>query len=433
MAAGLTHPLVRFIRRISASGGGGDTSDGELLKRFVSWRDDAAFTALVCRHGPMVFGVCARVLGASADAEDAFQATFLVLVRRAGSVARPELLGNWLYGVAYRTALKARANAVKRRRHESQIVGRAMPDVTDGVVWRELQPVLDDELSRLPQKYRLPLVLCHLEGLTHEEIARRLGCPRETVTTRLSRARRRLCEQMTRRGLALSAGAVVAGLTRDALARAVPQPLLEDTIRITSSVALGSAAGAVSLQVAALTEGVLQAMLLTRFKIAVAVVLAMAVVTVGVGAFALNTSTAAQTAPVKEGVKASTPVADRAEPEAKADQGASVKEMPPVVVQTVPRSGDTKVDADAVKEIRVTFSKDMEDQSWSWSQISDETFPKTTGKPHYEKDRRTCILPVKVEPGKTYVLWLNSAKFGNFKDGDGRSAVPYLLVFETKP
>jgi hypothetical protein len=119
-------------------------------------------------------------------------------------------------------------------------------------------------------------------------------------------------------------------------------------------------------------------------------------------------------------------------PEQQNEAAVSVKEMPPVVVRAVPQSGDTAVDADKIKEIRVTFSKDMMDKSWSWTQISDETFPKMEGKAHYDKDRRTCILPVKLEAGKTYVIWLNSARFGNFKDGDGHSAVPYLLVFETK-
>lgn len=114
-------------------------------------------------------------------------------------------------------------------------------------------------------------------------------------------------------------------------------------------------------------------------------------------------------------------------------QALSVRTLPPVVVKTVPQSGDTQVDAAKVKEIRVTFSKDMIVQSWSWSQISDETFPKITGKIRYEKDKRTCTAPVSLEPGHTYVIWLNSQKFGNFKDVDGHSAVPYLLVFETKP
>src|SRR5262249_10986904 len=120
-------------------------------------------------------------------------------------------------------------------------------------------------------------------------------------------------------------------------------------------------------------------------------------------------------------------------PKAAAEKEVSVKTLPPVVVQTVPRAGDTKVDAAKVKEIRVTFSKDMMDRTWSWSQVSEETFPEVKGTIRYEKDRRTCVLPVKLQPGKTYVLWVNSEKFGNFKDADGRSAVPYLLVFETKP
>src|SRR5262249_61632137 len=111
----------------------------------------------------------------------------------------------------------------------------------------------------------------------------------------------------------------------------------------------------------------------------------------------------------------------------------SVKELPPVVVRTVPQAGDTQVDAAKVKEIRVTFSKEMTDKSWSVSTVSKDSFPKFAGDIRYDKDRRTCVLPVKLEPGKTYALWLNSEKFHNFKDADGNSAVPYLLVFQTKP
>lgn len=110
----------------------------------------------------------------------------------------------------------------------------------------------------------------------------------------------------------------------------------------------------------------------------------------------------------------------------------SVKTLPPVVVRTLPQSGDTAIDAAKVKEIRVTFSKDMTDKSWSWSQISDDTFPQMTGEIRYQQNKRTCVAPVKLEPGRTYVIWLNSQKYGNFKDADGRPAVPYLLVFETK-
>ncbi len=111
---------------------------------------------------------------------------------------------------------------------------------------------------------------------------------------------------------------------------------------------------------------------------------------------------------------------------------ATVKDAPPVVVRTEPQAGDAQVDAAKVSEIRVTFSKDMADQSWSWSQISVETFPTMTAKPHYEKDKRTCVLPVKLGPGKAYVIWLNPAKFQGFRDTDGNPAVFYPLVFETK-
>lgn len=116
-----------------------------------------------------------------------------------------------------------------------------------------------------------------------------------------------------------------------------------------------------------------------------------------------------------------------------ATQNASVAEAPPVVVKTVPQAGDVQVDAAKTKEIRVTFSKEMKDGSWSWTQISKETFPTMLGKPHYDKDKRTCVLPVKLEPGKTYVLWLNPERFQGFRDTEGRPAVFYPLVFETKP
>src|SRR5271165_4953421 len=138
-------------------------SDGQLLASFVARRDEAAFAALVCRHGQMVFGVCQRVLHHAQDAEDAFQATFLVLARKAGSVVPRELVGNWLYGVAYRTALKAKAVAARRRVRERQVVEMPEPPAPSGDVWPDLRPLLDRELERLPEKYRVPVVLCDLE------------------------------------------------------------------------------------------------------------------------------------------------------------------------------------------------------------------------------------------------------------------------------
>jgi RNA polymerase sigma-70 factor (ECF subfamily) len=178
-------------------------------------------------------------------------------------------------------------------------------------------------------------------------------------------------------------------------------------------------------------------MAILKFKFTAAILLGACILT-GISFQGLAMQAAKQgtpkklVAPVAVAAKAVQPAENKAaEQEKKA--AVSVKEMPPVVVRTVPQAGDTEVDAEKVKEIRVTFSKDMMDKSWSWVQISQETFPKGVGRAFYEKDGRTCVLPVKLEPGKTYVIWINSQDYQNFKDTDERSAVPYLLVFETKP
>src|SRR5215831_2854286 len=152
-------PLLRHLRQAAFRADTGDLSDGQLLERFLSRREEAAFEVLVRRHGPMVLGVCHRVLHNSHDAEDAFQATFLVLVRKAASIVPREMVGNWLYGVAYRTALEASRAMAKRRAKEKQ-VSECPRRETANDVWAELRPVLDQELDRLPDKYRVVLVLC---------------------------------------------------------------------------------------------------------------------------------------------------------------------------------------------------------------------------------------------------------------------------------
>jgi RNA polymerase sigma factor (sigma-70 family) len=270
-----TSPLLRFLRRLA--GPPGDTTDADLLGRFASRHDEEAFTALVQRHGPMVMGVCRRLLGNHHDAEDAFQATFLVLARKARSVGRPELLGNWLYGVASRTALKARARAAERRRKEGRAVPPAADDPTSDVIWADLRPVLDEEVSRLPDRFRIPFVLCYLEGRTNEEAARTLGCPKGTVLSRLATARERLRSRLTRRGIVLSAGAVAA-LTGGIASAAVPPALIGPTVKAALGVAAGqTAAGLVSAQAAALMKGTLRAMLLSKLKVVALAVVAAAV------------------------------------------------------------------------------------------------------------------------------------------------------------
>lgn len=240
-------------------------TDEELLDRFVSCRDAAAFESLVRRHGPMVLGVCRRILRNPQDAEDAFQATFLILVRKAASLSQRELLGNWLYGVAYRTALDARAAAIRRQKREKQVNAMPEPEIRDdSAEWRDLRPLLDRELNRLPDKYRIPVVLCDLDGMTRQEAAEKLDIPVGTLSGRLTTAREMLAKRLTRRGLTLSGGALVAALSPSAVSAAVPSPLVASTVQ-------AAAAGAVSAQAAILAEGVMKAMLVKKLKIATAV------------------------------------------------------------------------------------------------------------------------------------------------------------------
>ncbi len=248
-------------------------SDGQLLERFATREGEAAelaFAALVERHGPMVLRVCRRSLGDAHDAQDAFQATFLVLARKAGSLRERGSVGNWLYGVASRVAMDARASSSRRRLHERRYAEQSDGAVAGGDPDRhDLEAVLHEELRRLPERYRAPVVLCHLEGLSHEEAALRLGCPVGTVRSRLARGRGRLKGRLARRGLAPTAGALTAALSGDALA-AVPRAFVDFPFLAAARFAAGRAgeAGAVlSIRAVALSQGVIHAMFLTKLKL----------------------------------------------------------------------------------------------------------------------------------------------------------------------
>ncbi len=257
-----------------------EMTDGQLLECFLTRRDEAAFEALVRRHGPMVLGVCRRVLRHPQDAEDAFQATFLVLVRKAASISQRELLGNWLYGVAYRTALDARAAATWRRTRERQVSPMPEPEAIDDTdVCRDLRLLLDQELNRLPAKYRIPIVLCDLEGITRRDAAQQLGIPAGTLSGRLTTAREMLAKRLARHGLALSGGALMAALSPSAASASVAPPLVASTVQAATAVAVGQVtAGASSAQAALLAEGVVKAMVVKKLKIAVVVLLAVVVI-----------------------------------------------------------------------------------------------------------------------------------------------------------
>ena len=205
--------VLQHVRRAVLVQNGAGLSDEQLLEVYHSRGDAAALAALVRRHGPMVWGVCRRVLANYHDAEDAFQATFLVLVRKAASIAKPELLANWLYGVAHQTALKALATTAKRRMRERQVTQMPEPAVPEPGLWHDLQPLLDQELSRLPEKYRVAIVLCDLEARTRKEAARQLGLPDGTLAARLARGRVLLAKRLARHGLAISGGLLAMVLT----------------------------------------------------------------------------------------------------------------------------------------------------------------------------------------------------------------------------
>src|SRR5262245_16573487 len=177
MAAAPVNPVIRYARRLAAAHLAATVPDDQLLHNYASRRDQDAFTALVRRHGPLVLGACRRVLRDGHAAEDAFQTTFVVLARKAASLRRPAALGPWLYGVAVRTALKARGRETRRRAAERQAAVPAASASPDDLVWRDLRPVLDEAVAALPDRYRVPFVLHHLEGATVAEVARRLGCP----------------------------------------------------------------------------------------------------------------------------------------------------------------------------------------------------------------------------------------------------------------
>ncbi|MBV8430290.1 MAG: sigma-70 family RNA polymerase sigma factor, partial [Solirubrobacterales bacterium] len=196
MGKAAASPLLQFIRRVAEDQRVLGLPDRELHRRFQDQQDQAAFQALLRRHGPMVLGVCRRVLGDRHEAEDAFQATFLVLVRKAASVVPRDMVGNWLYGVARQTALKARATTARRRAREKQVTAMPEPAPERRESRHDLQPLLDEELSRLPDKYRAVIVLCDLEGKTRKEVARQLGWPEGTVAGRLARARAVLAKRL---------------------------------------------------------------------------------------------------------------------------------------------------------------------------------------------------------------------------------------------
>lgn len=266
MATDQLNRLVHDVRRVALRGDVGAILDGELVGRYVAERDEAAFAELVRRHGGMVLGVCRRVVGNLDDANDAFQATFLVLARKAAEIAPPDAVGNWLYGVAYRTALDARKKAARRHVHERQ--GLDMPDPIGHEPERksDLLERLDEEIEHLPEMYRTPIVLCDLEGRSRAETAAQMNIPEGTLSSRLATARKLLADRLSRRGVTLSASAV-ATLLASQSAQSAPPALVEPTTHAALAFTSGGAPSPAPSQVTLLAEGVIDAMFTTHARV----------------------------------------------------------------------------------------------------------------------------------------------------------------------
>jgi RNA polymerase sigma factor (sigma-70 family) len=294
MAAGQLYNFLRHLRCVLQREDGTDTLDADLLKRYVRHGDASAFEALVRRHGPMVLAVCRRVLCNTHDAEDAFQATFLVLVSKASTIGSPSTLGSWLYGVAYRTALHARQTTIKRRVKEAAMPPR--PE-TSPDAWTELLPILDQEMERLPEKYRTVIVLCELQGKTRREAARLLRCAEGTVASRRARGLALLAKRLTRPDRSVTGGALVAALGETTAAANVPPSVLSATVKAASLLAAGHRAvtAVVSVKVAVLAEGVLKTMLWNKLKMAAMVLFVVAAFGVGASGLPHRTEAAGQT------------------------------------------------------------------------------------------------------------------------------------------
>jgi HlyD family secretion protein len=279
MPNGVRGSALRQIHALYSVGTLAGLGDGPLLERFATLRGEEAelaFAALMARHGPMVLRVCRRVLRDEHDAHDAFQATWLVLARKAGSLRDRGSVGNWLFGVASRVSLDARASSSRRRLHEQRYAesqtDQAPADDRDA---HDLGAVLHEELGRLPERYRSPIVLCYLEGLSHEEAALRLGRPVGTVRSRLARGRDRLRSRLAARGVVASAGALTTALARDASA-SLPTALVHSTIQAAArfaAIRAATAGAVISAQAVVLCEGVLHTMLWTQLKTIAAIVL----------------------------------------------------------------------------------------------------------------------------------------------------------------
>jgi RNA polymerase sigma factor (sigma-70 family) len=275
--------------------------EGQLVARFVQERDESAFEAIVSRHGPMVLGICRRLLDHPQDVEDAFQATFLVLVKKAGSLRDRDLLGNWLHGVAFRVATRSRRDRSRRRLRERLSAAETSMAPDDDGGDHELRFLLDAEVRRLPEKFRAPIILCYFEGMTHDEAAERLECPVGTVRSRMAKARELLRSRLVRRGIAPTPAIMTTTMIRE-WTPVVSPALASRTIAAAMRVVAGPSitAGVVSTSAATLTQGVLKTMTLTKMMTLTAILAAIGAAGGGAGLAARQLGSEAKGEPTQQ-------------------------------------------------------------------------------------------------------------------------------------
>jgi RNA polymerase sigma factor (sigma-70 family) len=294
MATAQLGAVLRHIRNLADDQKADEETDGALLRAFLSDRDQSAFEALLRRYGPMVLRVCQRTLGHVHDAEDALQATFLVLARQAATIRKKESLASWLHGVAYRMATQAKRAAARRRGHESQANPTQPSDPARSAAWQEIQGLLDEEIQRLPETLRSAFVLCCLENRSCAEAAGRLGLEEGTLWKRLSRARKLLQERLTRRGVSLTAVLAVVAVAAQDTSAALSRSLVVSTAQAAAQMAAGQALapGLVSAKVITLVKGVHRAMFLSKCKMVILLLSCTAILASGLGSASLRRASA---------------------------------------------------------------------------------------------------------------------------------------------
>jgi RNA polymerase sigma factor (sigma-70 family) len=351
MTKTLTSNILQALRRVVENQRARELPDKDLLRRFVVRHDEAAFLALLRRHGPMVLGICRALLPNAADAEDAFQATFLIFVRKAPSIHKGPSLASWLRGVAYRTACRAQTDFARRHKHERLAV-RQEASSTDEMTWPEVQQVLHEELGGLSERYRAPLTLYYLQGRTLDESAAHLGLAKSTLKTRLERGRAVLRARLLRRGLG-SEGALLAAAWPARGPAGLPAPLLGSTTSAVLTVAAGQTTSAASAPVTALIEGVLNAMRITKLKMITAVMTVLALAGLGLGW--LGSTMLLEPTPQQKATQARQAahkpvVADRTQP---GPRRLVLQTPPPISVNSVAVSPDGSLIATAADGVRL--------------------------------------------------------------------------------